>query len=514
MPDSDIAANNRRIAKNTLYLYGRMLIGVAVSLYTSRITLNALGVEDYGVYNVVGGIMSLFWIVTGSMTAAIGRFITFELGRGDMDRLRRTFASSVTIMLFLSLLIILVTETVGVWFLNNRMVIPQERMFAANWVLQLTMVSFVISLVCTSYNACVTAHEKMSAFAYISLFDAFTKLLCAMLITRVPFDKLIFIASYSFIIGIIVRIIYGSYCKRHFEECHYRFIFDRQLLKQMFGFAGWNFIGAASAVLRDQGGNIILNLYGGPIVNAARGIAMRVSGVVGGFASNFTAAMNPQITKYYAQGDNKHTMDLLFRGGRLAYYMLLMIALPVLINTEYVLWLWLGQIPEHAPLFLRLVLLFSMSDIISGPLITAMLATGNIRNYQIVVGGLQMLNLPVSYILLRIGCIPETVMIVAIVLSQCCLAARLFMLRSMIGLPSKLFLRNVYMNVVMVSIIAAALPILFALSGETTLPRFIVSCSMCLVCTVLAILYVGCSRQERKTVGAKIYAYRKKYLRI
>lgn len=505
--------NNKRIAKNTLLLYFRMLLTMIVSLYTSRVVLNTLGIEDYGIYNVVGGVVAMFSVISGSLSAAITRFITFELGVGNKESLNKVFSSSVTIQIGLSLIIVILAEVVGVWFLNVKMNIPDERMVAANWVFQYSLLTFAISLISVPYNACIIAHEKMSAFAYISIFEAAGKLGVAFLIAVSPIDRLIFYAILICCIAIIIRLVYGIYCKRNFEECSYHFIYDGYLLKRMFGFAGWNFLGAASWVLSNHGGNIVINLFCGPAVNAARGIATRVTSAVQGFSQNFMTALNPQITKSYASGDWQYMMTLIYQGARLSFYMLLLISLPVLLNTHYLLEIWLKVVPEHAVEFVQLSLILSMLESISNPLITAMLATGNIRNYQIIVGGLQMLNLPISYILLRMGCVPEIVLIVAIIISQCCLATRLIMLRGMIRLSAKNYLVKVYANIIIVSLFAAVVPVALSRVVEENIGNFLLLCLTSIICTVISILYIGCNKQERLFVASKVKSVISKFLK-
>ena len=495
--------NNKRIAKNTLLLYFRMLFMMVVSLYTSRVILSALGVEDFGIYNVVGGVVSMFSVISGSLSAAISRFITYELGKGDQSKLNKIFSASVTIQLLLSLIIVVLVESVGVWFLNAKMTIPETRMTAANWVLQFSIVTFVINLISVPYNAAIIAHERMSAFAYISILEAVGRLAIAFLIVVSPIDRLIFYAILMCAVAVIVRLTYGHYCKKHFVECTYHFHWDKDILKQMFGFAGWNFIGASSAVLRDQGGNIIINLFHGPAVNAARGIAMQVNNAVTSFVTNFMTALNPQITKSYASGDREYMMKLIFQGARLSFYMLLLLSLPILMNTHYILVLWLKLVPEHAVLFVQLMLVFTMSEAISNPLVTAMLATGKIRNYQIVVGGLQMMNLPISYVCLRLGCIPETVLIVAIGISQCCLAARLYMLRGMIGLSSIRYMKNVYLNVLAVAVLSAIIPSLLSMYISESFLSFVVISLVAMASTLCIEFFVGCNNKERVFVLAK-----------
>ena len=488
----------------------RMLFMMAVSLYTSRVILHTLGVEDFGIYNVVGGVVSMFSVISGSLSAAISRFITYELGKGDKDKLIRIFSSPVTIQIGLGLIIFILAELVGVWFLNAKMNIPDGRMYAANWVFQLSILTFVINLISVPYNAAIIAHEKMSAFAYISILEVIAKLVIVYLLVISPIDKLIFYAVLMATVALIIRFVYGYYCRRHFEECTYHFIFDKELLKKMFGFAGWNFIGAASSVLRDQGGNIVINLFCGPAVNAARGIAYQINTAINGFVSNFMMALNPQITKSYASGDKGYMMTLIFQGARLSFYILLLLSLPVIINVHYILTLWLKIVPEHTTQFVQLVLIFAMSESISNPLVTAMLATGKIRNYQIIVGGLQMMNLPISYVLLRLGCIPETVLIVAICISQCCLAARLYMLRGMIGLSISQYLSNVYFNVLSVSVLSAIIPCAVFYYLNETFINFMLVCVISVICTCIVIYYIGCNNQERQFILSKVNAVRSK----
>lgn len=501
---SDQSANNKRIAKNTLLLYFRMLFIMGVNLYTTRIVINALGVEDYGIYNVVGSFVAMFTMLSGSLSSAISRFITFELGKNNAENLKKVFSSAVTIQIVLALIIILLAETVGLWFINTKIEISPERMNAANWVYQFSVLTFAVHLISIPFNASIIAHEKMSAFAYISILEVIGKLLVAFSIAITPLDKLIHYSLLLMLIAVVICTVFVTYCKRNFKECKYRFIFDKELLKQMFSFAGWNFIGASSAVLRDQGGNIIINLFCGATVNAARGIAIQVSHAVQGFATNFMTALNPQITKSYASGDHDYMMTLIFQGARLSFYILLILSLPVILNAHYILSLWLGIVPEHTVAFVQLTLIFAMSESLANPLITAMLATGNIRNYQLVVGGLQLLNLPLSYVFLRLNYAPECVFVIAIIVSVLCEMARLYMLRRMIQLSIKIFLSKVYFNVIIVSIIATILPYFITKSVDENFTNLIWTSLLCISCTIVSILYVGCTKKERVFVSKKL----------
>ena len=501
---SDTSANNKRIAKNTIILYFRMLFLMAVSLYTSRIILQALGVEDYGIYNAVGGFIAMFAVISNSLSAAISRFITVELGKGDQRRLQKIFSASIIIQIAISGCILLLAETVGVWFLNGEMNIPFERMVAANWVFQFSVVTFVINLISVPYNACIIAHEKMSVFAYISLFEAVGKLAVTFLVLYASFDKLIYYAALMCVVAICVRWIYTWYCKSNFEECRFKYSMDLPLLKELFGFAGWNFIGASSGVLRDQGVNVLLNIFCGPAVNAARGIAMQVSGAVSQFSSNFVVAINPQITKLFAANQKEETFSLVFRGARFSVFLLLILSLPVVFEADYILSQWLGLVPDYAAAFVRLILIYVMLESISYTMVTLMLATGNIRNYQLLVGGFQLLNFPLAYVFLKFGYSPEVTIYISILVALGCLCLRLYMLHRMVQLPVMAFFKDVLLRFLVVVIISLVVPLAITAFMNDGLSRFILLTTCSCVATSLAILYAGCTSSEREMILSKV----------
>ena len=484
-----------------------MLLLMLITLYTSRVILNALGVEDYGIYNVVGGVVTMFSVLSGSLSAAISRFLTFELGKGDTEKLKKVFSSSVTIQAGIALIILILAETVGLWFLNEKMVIPENRLTAANWCFQFSIITFAVNLISVPYNAAIIAHEKMSAFAYISILEAIGRLTVAWCIALNPIDRLIFYGGMVAVIGWIVYSVYMFYCKKHFEECSYHFIYDHDLLKQMFGFAGWNFIGSSASILRDQGGNIIINLFCGPAVNAARGIATKVNSVIVGFIQNFMMALNPQIIKTYAEGNSNYMMKLINNGARFSYYLMLLLSLPVLLNTHYLLSLWLGIVPEHTVNFVRLILLFALHESLANPLITAMLATGKIKKYQIYAGGLNFMNLPVSYVVLRLGYAPESVFIVAIFFSFAVQVVRLWLLREMINLSVRGYLMQVYLNIIIVTIIAFILPVLLNKSMNESFASFFITTTVAILWSLLTILFLGLKKGERLSLYEKISAF-------
>ena len=498
------SGTNKTIAKNTLLLYVRMLLLMAVMLYTSRVILNALGAEDFGIYNVVGGLVAMFAIISGSITVAISRFITFELGKGGKGDVGRVFASAVNVQICIAVAILILSETIGLWFLNNKMVFPESRAAATNWVFQLTMATFVVNLLSVPYNAVIIAHERMSAFAYISIVEAVLRLGIAFAISYTGYDKLIVYAVLMMLVSVAIRILYSVYCKRNFEECFYRFVFDRGILKNMFSYAGWTYIGASAALLRDQGGNILINMFFGPTVNAARGIAVQVQAAVNQFANNFTTALNPQITKNFAAEDYARVKFLIRVGTLASYFLLLLIALPILFNTPYIMKLWLKNVPADTVVFVRLALLFAMSEVISNPLMTAASASGNIRNYQLLVGGIQFLNFPVTYVLFRMGFPSATVLVVAIVLSQCCLAARLYVLRKMINLSAKTFMRECYLRICMVSLLAMIVPTIVSRWVDENFVGLLMSTFACTLSSSAIIYAVGCSHHEREIIHGKL----------
>ena len=500
---SDNTEANKRIAKNTMLLYVRMGIMMLISFFTARITLNALGVTDYGINNVVGGLVSMFSLISSSLSSSVSRFMTFGLGKGDKKELNTIFSTSVNIHIVLAIIVVIAIETVGVWFLNNKMVIPTERLTAAHWVLQSSTLMFAVGLLSVPYNAAIIAHEKMGVYAYFTLFEAFSRLAIIFAIKYYGGDKLILLAIISIIPALIKQFYYWNYSKKHFEECTYHAIWDKRVFKEMFGFAGWNFIGASSAQMKDQGVNIVINMFTSPSVNAARGIAMQINGIVGQFIGNFMVAINPQITKEYAAGNYDRMHKLIFSGTRFSYFLFMFLSIPIIFEIERILYVWLGQVPEHTVLFTRLALILSLSDIISNTLITAQLATGKIRNYQIIVGGTQMMNFPISYILLRMGVFPEITIIVAIFISQICLLERLLFLRKMVHLPSLRYFKEVYLNLIVVTVLVAVPGILY-FSIENEALRFFAVCISSVITSAAVTYTIGLQRNERVLVVNRI----------
>ena len=390
------------------------------------------------------------------------------------------------------------------------MVIPEGRLSAANWVFQFSIITFAVNLYSVPYNAAIVAHEKMSAFAYISIIEVSAKLLVAFLILKNPFDRLVFYGMLLLIIGLIIRYIYGNYCIRHFDECKYRFVWDKSLVKEMFAFAGWNFFGAGSWQLMNQGVNLLMNMFFGVTVNAARGIAVQVDTAVLQFVNNFTMAVNPQITKSYASGDKSYLYSLMFRGSKFSYFLIMFFALPIMFQTEFILDIWLKHYPEHTASFIRLALIVSMLHVISNTMVTAMLATGNIKKYQIIVGGLGMLVFPLAMIAFYLGCPPEAAYYSTLTVFVLQLLIRLKLLNQMVGMPIGGFLKNVILKILVVTVISI-LPLIVLLHflGEGWMD-FIIVCSTSVIISLVTISFIGLTSSEREFVIKEISKVYKK----
>lgn len=398
------SSDNKRIAKNTLMLYVRMIFTMAVSLYTSRITLAALGVEDYGIYNVVGGVVATLSFLKATLSSASQRFLTFELGTGNVEKLKKVFANNVSVHIILGLIVLILGETLGVWFLNAKMNIPIERMFAANVVLQCALGTFILTLLNVPYNGLIIAHERMNAFAYISIAETIFKLLIVYAVFVTGYDKLIVYSILWLVVGIVIQAIYCVYSFRHFKESRALPKFDKEQLRKLLTFSGFNLCEIFANMMADQGVNILLNLHFGPVVNAARGIAVQVNNAINGFTTNFSTALNPQITKNYAMGNISRMWTLVGYGNRLSFFLLMFLAMPVFFKIDYILDVWLKTPPAQSALFIQLMILTNLSLMPSRTFYTAIAATGDIKRYQLSFGFFRLLVFPVCWLALNYIC--------------------------------------------------------------------------------------------------------------
>ena len=491
------SANNRRIAKNTVFLYFRTLLLLAITLYTSRIVLAALGVDDYGIYNVVGGLIAMFSMVSGALSTSISRFITFEIGRGDYSRLHKIFCTSVNIQIIIGVVILLLGETLGVWFLNTQMNIPENRMIAANWVLQCSVLSFIVGLVSIPYNAVIIAHEKMGAFAYISILEAVLKLVIVYILIYYQHDKLILYAILHVVVAIVIRVVYGFYCDKHFNECHYRLVFDKSLIKEMSGFAGWSFLTNSAYMLNTQGVNILMNIYFGVAINAARGIATQVDSAVMQFVTNFTMAVNPQITKSYAAGEMESMFKLVCRGSKFSYYMMLFFVVPFLFEADTILALWLKDVPDYAATFLRLSIIASMANLIGNTQWTACQATGDLKRYVSVIIPLGLLIFPITWILYMLGMPVESSYYVFIGIYLVLDVARLFLMKSMLGFSIRKYSMDVLFVIAYVTLAVLILPAIEVSLLPPTYLRLPLTIIVSSISIVIFVYLLGLTKSER-----------------
>lgn len=494
-----VSDNDKRIAKNTFFLYIRQLLVMAVGLYTVRVILAALGEEDYGIYNVVGGFVAMFSILSGALSVAISRFITYEMGQPDVTtfRLQRIFSSSLVIQVVIGLIISLLIATFGVWFVENKMVIPSERMDVALYVLLFSTLSFFINLLSVPYNALIIAREQMKAFAYISILEIVLKLLVAYLLMVTSSDKLMLYAFCMVVVSLIVRSVYTIYCKRNFEECRFVRGFDKKLLSKMFAFSGWAFLGNGVVVLKEQGSSVLLNLFGGPMVNAAQGIAMQVNAAVYSFVSNFMIASNPQITKNCAAGDLNSMHSLIIRSEKFGFFILLIILLPLCAGIDYVLGLWLVDVPAHTTNFIVLILLYSLIECFVSPLTTGVLAQGKIKSFEIVLTFIYLGNFIASYACLKIGMVVESVFVLNIIFKFFVLVALLWHSRLKYAFPIVRFFRECFLPSLSVFLVCALFVYVLPERETPNLGTFVMRTLAIVIFTCAAVFVIGMAKRER-----------------
>lgn len=473
---------------------------MVVQLFTSRVVLNTLGVVDYGLYNVVGGIVTMFAFLNGAMVTSTQRYITFELGMGDIERLKKVFTTSIQIHALLSLGIVVLGETIGLWFLFYKMVIPPVRMTAALWVFHLSIVTMVTQIMSVPYNSAIIAHEKMSAFAAISVIEVVLKLLVVYLLLIGNLDKLILYAILMATIQILIRIIYGSYCNNNFSETNLIRVWDIKLIKEMGKFAGWNLIGNVSGILNGQGINILLNIFFGPSINAARAITVQVQTAVRQLAMNFQMALNPQIIKTYAAGSLSEMHQLVYMSSKFSYYLLLIIGFPLFFEAPFVLKLWLQNVPDYTVTFLRMTIILMLIDGTTNPLMTSASATGKVKKYQIVVGVVNLLVFPLSYIALRLGCQPWSVYVVDIIISTIAYISRIIIVGRLIQLRIKEFIRVVIIRVVLTTLLITMIVTpLYYFDLNEIISRWC-CLTMCFLIGFLGCFFIGLNKIERTII--------------
>lgn len=508
-----MSEKTRRIAKNTVFLYFRSLIVMAVGLFTSRVVLATLGVDDFGIVNVVGGVVSMFACISGALSGAISRFLTFELGRGNKERLNTVFSTSILIQVGLSVVLLSLIGSAGAWFLNAKMNIPPERLDAANWVLACAAASFAVRMISVAYNAMIIAHEHMKAFAYASILDVTLKLgiVCALAIS--PTDKLKTYAVLLFVLSVAIQLVYCLYCRTHFAESRFRFVFDKSLIREMFGFAGWAFFSNAVGMMNGQGINLLMNMFFGVAVNAARGIATQVDNAVMQFVSNFTTSLNPQIIKSYAADDRSYMFDLICRGSKFAFFLGLFFVVPAFFEAGTVLHLWLGKVPEHAVAFTQLGLLTLLPQMLGSILFTGAMATGNIRLYAIVVNGVSAFTFLISWLFFLGGAPAEVAYGVHLGVRIVLVCVRVWLLKRLAAFPPAMYLRKVFVRIVPVTALAFVVPGLVCFAFPPGILRLLLTGAASVVSTVSLAYLLGIEKGERAFVLGKISDFKNKFLK-
>lgn len=494
---SNKTTSNKRIAKNTLMLYARMLFLMAINLYASRVVLSTLGVTDYGIYNAVGGFVAMFHIINGAMSTATQRFLSFEIGTGDNCKITKIFSTAIVIHVLLALLILLVAETLGVWFLNEKMVFPNDRYVAANLVFQLSIFTLMINVVSVPYNAALIAYEKMSAFAYISIVDGILKLLIVYLIMIIGGDKLVLYALLISMVAIGVRFTYGIYVNRHLPLCRNNWRMDKSVQKEIMSFVSWNLIGSTAGIVQQQGLSVLLNVFFGATVNAARGVSLQVMHAVAGFVSNFNLAMNPQIIKSYANGQKEEMFDLAIRGSKFSFMLMLILSAPIIIETPYILSLWLVKVPEHSAIFVRIVLLIALVDSMKHTMVASVHASGKVKIYQLTNGIFSLMTIPLAYVILQIGYPPSSALITSLVISIVCHFIRLAVLWKIVKFPIEKYLKEVTLRMFFLSLLTFSLPIYIYVCLHDNFFHFMIVVISTVVFSVLMCFFIGLSTKEK-----------------
>lgn len=502
----------KRMAQNAGMLYFRMLLTMIVTLYTSRVVLQTLGVDDFGIYSVVAGFVTMLGFVHGAMSSATQRFIAFELGKTDVKDVKGIFSMSMNIHILIAFFVLLLGETIGLWFVQNKMTISADRMEAAVWVFHLSLISFMVTIISVPYNALIIAHERMSVFAWVSIIDVTLKLLIVFMLVLLGMDKLILYGLLSLIVVFIVFMIYLGYCTVKFPEAGFRFYWDQKVFKVMLSYTGWNLWGNIAAVMSGQGVNVMLNIFFGPTVNAARAIAMQVSAALNGFIQNIQIAVNPQIYKSYAAQDITYMHRLVCYGAKYNFFVLLLLSLPVLNNTELMLSLWLGNVPEGTVIFTKLIICTILIDSLSPSLMTAAQATGRIKLYQFVVGGILLLNVPVSYLILKMGGAPHTVFYVAIGLSIIALLARVYLISFLIKMQKRKYIIDSIIPVLSVAFLVFFINSFISIKYLSVFLDLLVSAFISGFLVLISVLVVGLQKNERVAV-IKVICKIKKRLR-
>ena len=494
-------SSNKRIAKNALMLYVRMFLTMIVGLYTSRVVLNTLGVEDYGIYGVVGGVVSMLGFLNASMSGATSRFLTFELGRGDKQRLKDTFSSALIVHIGIALVVFVLAETVGLWFLTHKLVIPEGRMTAAHWVYQCSIFSAMLGITQAPYNATIIAHEKMDIYAYVEILNVTLKLLIVYLLVIGNFDKLILYALLVLAVSVLIMMVYRIYCIRHFSESHFHWIWNPAILKPLLSFSGWDLYGNGCVAARQQGTNFLINMFFGVVYNAAGGIASTVQGIVLGFTHQILTAFRPQIIKLYASGARHESIEMIYKAAKYSSLLIAVIAIPFCFQMDFILKLWLKTVPPSASIFCQLLLVSACINILRTPLMIGIHATGRIKRMSFVTGTCFLIGVFFVWIGYECGLSVEFAYVIAVAINLVLIMVVSYLLKRLIAEFSyrSYFMKSIFPVLLVISVsflIIELLMVSIATSG--------VAAQMCrllinlVICSFLSFL-LGINHEERRT---------------
>ena len=497
---ADTAQNNKRIAKNTLLLYIRMFIMMFISFYTSRVILNVLGVEDFGLYNIVGGIVVLFSILNGALSSSTQRFLNYGIGKGNIEDVTLIFKNSLSLHIILILVILILSESIGLWYLNNLLTVPEGRLIAANYVYQFSILTFVLNVLRVPFNASIIAYEKMNFYAYISIIEAIMKLLIVFLLSVSYFDKLILYAFLIMLVAFVMNLSYVIYCLNKFPSVKLGLSWNKDKIRNITSFSGWNLFGSIAVVSSQQGINLILNYFCGVVVNAAVGVASQVTGAMYGFISNFQVAFNPQIIKLYAQNKLSDFYNLIFRASKFSFILFWLIGLPVLLNTSFILDIWLDKVPEYAVDFTKAIIIYLLIDALNGPLWTAVNATGKIKYYQILMSVVLIMNIPVGYFMLYCGFKPVSIIFSRIFFNLLAMLVRLIYLKNQLLFPLKMYLKSVLLPLLVMAVLSYFFSYFYISINQNLYVNFIIKCMLSIVSVLLISFLLVLTVNEKKRI--------------
>ncbi len=506
-------ANNKRIAKNTLLLYFRMFLIMGVTLYTSRIILQTLGILDFGIYNVVGGIVVMFGFLNAAMSMGTQRFLNIEMGKDDLKGLKNVFSMSVNIHIIIAIIVLLFAETLGLWFLNAKLNIPIGRMGVANWVYQFSIFSFIITIIQVPYNSAIIAHERMNVYAYVSIIEVLLKLSVVYSLVLFSIDKLKLYAFLVFVVTFIIALAYRIYSVRKFKECKFSFFWNKKIFMDLAGFSGWNLFGQIAQISTSQGVNMVLNIFCGVVINAAVGITNQVNGAITSFVHNFQTAFRPQITKLYASNERDKMNKLVFQASKFSFYLLYLISIPIIFNIEIILKIWLGNYPDYSPIFCELLIIYSYMEAIGMPLVIAIMASGNNRNYQIVISVVIFLNVILAYFFLKLGFNPEVVFYVKIFLSLFVLLVRMYFSKKQSDISVKEFLIKVLYPVMLIFTLSYPFVRIIKIYFYNSIPVAVCT-TLFIEMFLLSIIYLlGINNNERLYIKKNVFKIYRRYVK-